>query len=59
VAMDEGQGWRIDLTDLRFGVPGTGSFHCIAVENSQHRALGSWFTFGSGAELGWGRGHGR
>ncbi|HTU45663.1 MAG TPA: metal-dependent hydrolase [Bryobacteraceae bacterium] len=56
VTMDQGSGTRIDLVDLRFGTPGTGSLHCIALENSHFQVLGSWFTYGSGAQLGWGRG---
>lgn len=47
-------GTRVDLTDLRFGTPGHGSFHCVALEDGETRVLGSWFTFGSGQELGWG-----
>ncbi len=43
---------RLDLTDLRFGVPGAGSFHCVALENARDKVLMSWFTFGSGADLG-------
>ncbi len=56
---DEVQGTRIDLTDLRFGVPGAGSFHCIALEGSNGRVLRSWFTYGSGSDSGSGRGQGR
>ena len=47
-------GVRFDLTDLRFGTPGSGSFHCIALENARHGILGKWFTYGTGTELGWG-----
>ena len=43
---------RFDLTDLRFGVPGSGAFHCIASVNEQHQVSGKWFTYGSGADLG-------
>jgi inner membrane protein len=43
---------RLELTDLRFGTPGSGSFHCIALENAQGAILRTWFTFGSGAHLG-------
>jgi inner membrane protein len=43
---------RIDLTDLRFGVPAGGSFHSIAVENSRYQILSASFTYGSGAQLG-------
>jgi inner membrane protein len=52
------QGHRVELTDLRFGSPGAGSFHCIAFENSQGQVLESLFTFRSGRDLGWGAGHG-
>lgn len=52
VALGSGNGTRLDLTDLRFGVPGGGSFHCIAAENAQGQILRAWFTFGSGANLG-------
>ena len=39
---------RVDLTDLQFGRPGAGSFHCIATVDSQGRVLDSYFTFGFG-----------
>ena len=39
---------RVDLTDLQFGRPGGGSFHCIAVVGGQNRVLLSYFTFASG-----------
>lgn len=48
VMLDDEQGKRIALTDLRFGAPGVGSFHCIAIENSRNQILKSWFTYGSG-----------
>jgi inner membrane protein len=44
----QGPATRIDLVDLRFGVPGAGSLHCIALENSANQILSSWFTYGSG-----------
>jgi inner membrane protein len=47
------RGKRIDLTDLRFGSPGAGSFHCIALENDRNQVLKTWFTYGSGTQLGW------
>jgi inner membrane protein len=53
VALNDGSGKRIELTDLRFGEPGTGSFHCIAVENPDGKVIASWFTYGNGADLGW------
>jgi len=52
IAADLNPGRRLDLTDLRFGTPGAGSFHCIALENAKDVVLRAWFTFGSGAELG-------
>lgn len=55
VSTDEGRAVRIDLMDLRFGKPGTGSLHCIALENSRAQVLGSWFTYGAGRNLGWGK----
>jgi inner membrane protein len=53
VFTDSGPGIRIDLTDLRFGTPGHGSFHAIALEGGRNQ-IHSWFTYGSGAALGWG-----
>ena len=55
---DGTEGKRVELTDLRFGTPGAGSFHCIAVENSSEQVLESLFTFGSGRDLGWGAARG-
>ncbi|MFL6352818.1 MAG: metal-dependent hydrolase [Bryobacteraceae bacterium] len=49
--IDGNQGTRLDLTDLRFGTPWAGSFHCIALENSRHEVVRSWFTYGSGPDL--------
>ena len=57
VQLEAGQGTRLDLTDLRFGIPGAGSFHCIALM-AGNQVLQSWFTYGSGIDLGWGRGRG-
>ena len=48
------RGTRIELADLRFGDPGHGAFHAIAFENDRNAVVNSWFTFGSGAEWGWG-----
>ena len=48
VALRGGSGKRIELTDLRFGKPGAGNFHCVAVEDSSGKILASWFTYGSG-----------
>ncbi len=53
VGLSNGTGKRIELTDLRFGEPGRGSFHCVALENPAGQILGTWFVFGSGADLGW------
>jgi inner membrane protein len=53
VALNDGTGTRIELTDLRFGQPGSGSFHCIAVESPEGKVLASWFTYGNGADIGW------
>jgi inner membrane protein len=47
------RGTRLDLTDLRFGTPGAGSFHCVAYENERNQVVESRFTYGSGADLGW------
>jgi inner membrane protein len=55
VTLDSGPGERVELSDLRFGQPQRGSFHCIAVENVNYEVLESWFTFGSGLNLGWGK----
>ena len=54
ITLDQESGTRVDLVDLRFGVPGAGSLHCVAIENSRHQILSSWFTYGSGAQIGWG-----
>jgi inner membrane protein len=53
VALSDGAGKRIELTDLRFGEPGRGAFHCIADENPDGKVIASWFTYGNGADLGW------
>ncbi|MBV8897485.1 MAG: metal-dependent hydrolase [Acidobacteriaceae bacterium] len=55
VTLEAGAGERVELTDLRFGQPQRGSFHCVALENAGYQVLGSWFTVGSGMDLGWGR----
>jgi len=52
VTLKQGQGKRFDLTDLRFGRPGEGSFHCIALEDSNSQVLQAWFVYGSGANVG-------
>ena len=48
VVWKEAEGRRIELADLRFGAPGRGSFHCIAIEDATGRVLESWFTYGDG-----------
>jgi hypothetical protein len=50
---DKVRGTRLDLTDLRFGTPGSGSFHCVAYENELNQVIERRFTYGSGADLGW------
>ena len=54
VSLKDSEGKRIDVSDLRFGSPGEGDFHCIAVETKTGQIIRSWFTFGPGADLGWG-----
>jgi inner membrane protein len=46
------QNTRVDLSDLRFGAPGRGSFHCIGLVKDSGQLTGKWFTFGTGAEFG-------
>lgn len=55
VTLEAGSGERVELADLRFGQPQRGSFHCVALENAGYQVLESWFTFGSGMSLGWGK----
>jgi inner membrane protein len=52
VAAEPNPAKRLDLTDLRFGTPGAGSFHCIALVGASGGVVRSSFTFGSGALLG-------
>jgi inner membrane protein len=47
------RGTRLDLTDLRFGTPGSGSFHCVAYENQLNQVIEKRFTYASGVDLGW------
>ncbi len=54
VTVNRRPGTRVELTDLRFGLPQAGSFHCVALEDEEPRVLGSWFLFGAGNNLGWG-----
>jgi inner membrane protein len=56
VVTEHTRGTRLDLTDLRFGTPGAGSFHCIAYADASGRILDKWLTYGSGSHLGWGPG---
>jgi inner membrane protein len=44
--LNTGQGKRFDLTDLRFGEPGSGSFHCLALVDGKGSVLESAFRFG-------------
>lgn len=55
VTLPSGAATRVDLTDLRFGSPDSGSFHCVGVVDTDGHVLFSAFTFGSGMNLG--RGH--
>ena len=52
VSLPNGAGRRIELSDLRFGVPGGGAFHSVAVVDSRGLVLQSIFTYGSGAGVG-------
>jgi len=36
---------RIELTDLRFGSPGRGVFHCVAIEDAEGRVLETFFMY--------------
>ena len=40
-------GLRVEVTDLRFGIPGSGGFHCVALENARGEVLRGWFTLRS------------
>ena len=51
-ALAMGLGRRFDLTDLRFGTPGAGSFHCIALLSPSGALLSNVFTFGTGTQTG-------
>ncbi len=50
---DRTRGTRLDLTDLRFGRPGAGSFHSVGYANAENQLLFKAFTYSSGADLGW------
>ncbi len=54
VTGDNTRGTRLDLTDLRFGRPSAGSFHCVAYLNERDQLTTAAFTYSSGANLGWG-----
>ena len=54
IELNAGVGKRVDLTDLRFGIPGRGGFHAIAVIDGAGRDEMSVFSFGSGPQIGWG-----
>lgn len=45
VEVDASLGKRLDLTDLRFGTPGQGGFHAIAILTSTGQIAHSYFTF--------------
>lgn len=53
VVLDAGRGIRVELADLRFGSPGQGSFHCVALVDIRGRVVDSRFTYGNGADLGY------
>ena len=52
VTLPNGSATRIDITDLRFGAPDVGGFHCVGLVNTEETVLLSVFTFGSGANIG-------
>ncbi len=58
VTGEHSRGTRLDLTDLRFGTPGAGSFHCIGYESAGNQLVAKSFTYSSGADLGWNEGGG-
>jgi inner membrane protein len=43
VMTSEGAGARLVLSDLRFGTPENGSFHCVAIENGRNQVLHASF----------------
>ncbi len=47
VPLQAGTGWRVELTDLRFGTPGSGSFAGVALETGKAQVLQSDFTWGA------------
>jgi inner membrane protein len=38
---------RFEVADLRFGAPGVGSFHCVAIVDKAGRVVESWFMYGN------------
>ena len=43
ISIPGGSGWRVELTDLRFGTPGSGSFSTVALESKDAKVLQSGF----------------
>jgi inner membrane protein len=41
----EGEAKLVRLTDLRFGLPDSGGFHCTAIIDQQSQVLRSWFRY--------------
>ena len=46
VPLADGKGTRVDLSDLRFGAPGSGAFHCTALLDANNRMLEASFSWG-------------
>lgn len=44
-SVENGRGLRVDLSDLRFGTPGTGSFHFFALLNARNMVVESGFSW--------------
>ena len=53
VTTDGGSGIRLVASDLRFGTPQTGAFHCVAVENNRNQVLHAGYTVGPETNLQW------
>jgi inner membrane protein len=47
------RGTRLVASDLRFGTPESGAFHCVAVENARNQVLHSGYTVGPETDLHW------
>lgn len=45
VSIDNGRGVRVDMSDLRFGTPGAGSFHFFALLNARDIVVESGFSW--------------